>query len=161
MPHVPRAYGGHLHNDHLAKAEESTELFLGSVVGQERRRWRRGDRRAASLFRRLLGQRSRPRRSLGQRSGRALDENRRQVLRRFLVSALPTSRKNYSAARSSAFPMSSAVQAAHRDRLRQFAKRRISKLIRPGSLTDSGTTGVQSLDTLAQMSKYAAQGGKP
>ena len=40
------------------------------------------------VFRRLLGQRPRSRRPLGQRAGGALDENRCQVLRRFLVSTL-------------------------------------------------------------------------
>src|SRR5918996_1072868 len=51
--------GRHLYLDDIPASEEFAEFFLGPVAGEERRRGRRRDCRAASALCRILGQCSR------------------------------------------------------------------------------------------------------
>src|SRR6266498_4157247 len=78
----------YFYHDDVPAPGESTAIFLGPVVGEDRRRSPRSDCCPSFILCRVLGQRTWPRRSLDSRFSRASVEERRQILWRFLVPAL-------------------------------------------------------------------------
>src|SRR6266511_2718711 len=74
--------------DDLPAPGEFAAIFLGSVVGKDRRRSPRSDCCPSFILCRVLGRRTWPRRSLDSRFSRASVEERRQILWCLLVSTL-------------------------------------------------------------------------
>ena len=144
----------------LQRPKSLAKFSWGPWLAKSRRCRRRCDPRAPSSLCRLLGRHSGPGRSVGPRSCRASVEERRQILRRFLVSALCSAKRTVwcfgqtnslcrMQPRRSASAFGSDLQGKEYQTYPTWI------------INGQRYTGVQPLDTLAQLTKFKYQGGKP